>query len=553
MVAFKEAQPEPARVEASASRTTVSPQRARAGSSFPSSGWKKLVAGRLLSATFTMQTMLSYFLDTIAGDGRSSSNFKAISATDNSAMRLFQRGFVQAIQVAASNNIVYYKARCEPEMKSTVPYQMKLGVEVVEGSGGDAKSVTQVVYAECSCPAGKAPHASCKHLAAFLYAMEEFSRLGYTRDRVTCTDELQAWNKPHKKKSEPMKLSEMIWSKSRGKTSKTKRQAGDHQDPRALSEREHVAARLRARLEDLESRRNGLFLVTSDPLHTARERQARIQHQQQMQEEWRAAHLDSAELSVDQDVHDDSAYELTPVPSECEWMDTERGDMQWYEEHVVVDKAKAEEVFQSTIHQSLSPQWYNERAKRITASMAKDIICRRPTTDPARLLARLTSTHLSLHTEAIDYGHAHEGDAVGTYSRLMSCLGVSQTVSPSGFVICVAEPWLGATPDGMVGSGIIEVKCPFVCRECSFEEAAATKRTFCLQKTQKGLSKHQYYHQVQVQLFVTKAEFCDFVVWSPSQLHIERIFPDSAYMQNIDKLRSFYFTHMLPYLVRAQQ
>ena len=204
-----------------------------------------------------------------------------------------------------------------------------------------------------------------------------------------------------------------------------------------------------------------------------------------MQEEWRAAHLDSAELSMDQDVHDDSAHELTPVPSQCEWMDTERGDMQWYEEHVVVDYAKAEEVLQSTIHQSLSPQWYNERVKRIPASMAKEIILRRPTIDPARLLARLTSTHLSLHTEAVAYGHAHEGDAVGTYSRLMSSLGVSQTVSPSGFVICVAEPWLGATPDGIVGSGIIEVKCPFVCRECSFEETAATKRTFCLQKTQK--------------------------------------------------------------------
>ena len=114
-----EAWPEPARVEASASRTTESPQRAHAGSSFPSSSWKKLVAGRLLSATFTMQTMLSYFLNTIAGDGRSSINFKAISATDNSAMRVFHRGFVQATQVAGSNNIVYYKARCEPEMKSS--------------------------------------------------------------------------------------------------------------------------------------------------------------------------------------------------------------------------------------------------------------------------------------------------------------------------------------------------------------------------------------------------------------------------------------------------
>ena len=141
VVAFKEARPEPARVEASASRTTEIPQRARAGSSFPS---------------------------TIAGDGRSSSSFKAISATDNSAMHLFQRGFVQGIQVAASNNIVYYKACCEPEMKSTVPYQMKFGVEVVGGRGRDAKSVTQVVSAECSGPAGKAPHASCKNLAAFM-------------------------------------------------------------------------------------------------------------------------------------------------------------------------------------------------------------------------------------------------------------------------------------------------------------------------------------------------------------------------------------------------
>ena len=82
VVAFKEAQPEPTCVEASTSRTTESPQRVCAGSSFPSSGWRKHVAGYLLSVTFTMQTMLNYFLDTIAGDGRSSSNFKAIPATD---------------------------------------------------------------------------------------------------------------------------------------------------------------------------------------------------------------------------------------------------------------------------------------------------------------------------------------------------------------------------------------------------------------------------------------------------------------------------------------
>lgn len=125
-----------------------------------------------------MQTMLSYFLDTIAGDGQTSSNFRAISATDNGSMRLFQHGFVQSIQVASSNSIVYYKARCEPEMKSTASYQIKLSVEMVGGDGEYAKNVQQVVYAECSCPAGKAPYASCKHLAAFLYAMDDDFSIG---------------------------------------------------------------------------------------------------------------------------------------------------------------------------------------------------------------------------------------------------------------------------------------------------------------------------------------------------------------------------------------
>ena len=133
--------------------------------------------------------------------------------------------------------------------------------------------------------------------------------------------------------------------------------------------------------EDLERKRNGLFLVTCDPLHVDGYRQARLQRQQQKQEEWRAAHsdlvLDSIELDMNQDVHEDSSHELTPVPYDCELMDTEGGYLLWYEQHIVVDRAKAGEVFDCTIQQLLSPQWHNERAKRITASMAKEIISRK--------------------------------------------------------------------------------------------------------------------------------------------------------------------------------
>lgn len=91
------------------------------------------------------------------------------------------------------------------------------------------------------------------------------------------------------------------------------------------------------------------------------------------------------ELSMDEDKHDGSPHKLMPIPSDCEWMDTEGGDLLWYEKHMVADKAKAAVVLDHTMQQSLSPQWYNEHAKRITASRAKEIICHRTTTDLVHL------------------------------------------------------------------------------------------------------------------------------------------------------------------------
>jgi len=37
---------------------------------------------------------------------------------------------------------------------------------------------------------------------------------------------------------------------------------------------------------------------------------------------------------------------------------------------------------------------------------------------------------------------------------------------------------------------------------------------------------HSYYYQCQMQIFATKREFCDFVVWSSNELHVERLTSD---------------------------
>ena len=57
-----------------------------------------------------------------------------------------------------------------------------------------------VVFAECGCPAGMGPHASCKHIGGLCYALQVFTRIGKYPQYLTCTDKLQEWNKPRPKR-----------------------------------------------------------------------------------------------------------------------------------------------------------------------------------------------------------------------------------------------------------------------------------------------------------------------------------------------------------------
>lgn len=125
--------------------------------------------------------MLKYFLDTVAGDGQSSSNFKAISATDNKSPRLFERGYVQRIEVVTTDSMVHYRTRCEPEMKSSNAYHLRLSAKVASGSQGrsdQCRVVEKVTFAQCSCPAGKGPLGSRKHLAALFYTLDSSNGMG---------------------------------------------------------------------------------------------------------------------------------------------------------------------------------------------------------------------------------------------------------------------------------------------------------------------------------------------------------------------------------------
>ena len=87
-------------------------------------------------------------------------------------------------------------------------------------------------------------------------------------------------------------------------------------------------------------------------------------------------------------------------------------------------------------------------------------------------------------------------------------------------------PFEGASPDGMVtciccGTGVIEIKCPYSCRNKSLKEVSEEKSHFFLHAKGAGnlelKDNHQYFCQIQLQMKLCNASFCDFVVWSKNQ------------------------------------
>ena len=128
-----------------------------------------------------------------------------------------------------------------------------------------------------------------------------------------------------------------------------------------------------------------------------------------------------------------------------------------------------------------------------------------------------------------------------------------------GLVVNPCYPHLGASPDGIVncdycGNGVLEIKCPYSCRGKTFSEAADQGKDFCLQKDTDGhlqlIKSHAYYYQVQAQLKLCEAAYCDFVMWSKDELLVLQSLPDPEFIDGaIDEVTSFFKYGVLPELL----
>jgi putative phage-type endonuclease len=186
-----------------------------------------------------------------------------------------------------------------------------------------------------------------------------------------------------------------------------------------------------------------------------------------------------------------------------------------------------------------TPEWFQQRVGKATASRIKDIVAKTKTGASASrknyavelALERLTGSKKEGFTNAaMQHGIDHE-----PYAKLAYENRTGQLIQDVGFIDHPIIAMSGASPDGFPGDGLIEIKCP----------NSATH----LDNLLRGSADPDYLPQMYWQMAVTGRPWCDFVSFDPRfpehlQLAIYRVNTDAQKIKELENEVSQFLTEV---------
>lgn len=178
-----------------------------------------------------------------------------------------------------------------------------------------------------------------------------------------------------------------------------------------------------------------------------------------------------------------------------------------------------------------SPEWFAARKGRITGSMVGAILGLDPNTSRAEAMRRMVRAAHNAPSEfvgniATNWGTMHEVEAKEEFTY-----STGREVEPASFVVHPTINWLGASPDGYIGTDdLLEIKCPFGLRDHAKPVPFKTVD-----------DQPHYYAQMQIQMFVTERSTCAFWQWTPHDWNLSVVRFDQSWIdENLPKLEAFY-------------
>ena len=174
-------------------------------------------------------------------------------------------------------------------------------------------------------------------------------------------------------------------------------------------------------------------------------------------------------------------------------------------------------------------EWFSARLGKVTASRVADVLAKIKSGESASrknykmelVVQRLTNkVGESFTNSAMEWGTEQE-----PFARMAYEAHTGTFVKEEGFVDHPTIENFGCSPDGIVGEGLIEIKCPNTSNhiETVLENKVPSK----------------YIPQMQCQMACTGAKWCDFVSFDPRvpedlQLFVVRVERDQEYIDAME-------------------
>ena len=406
-------------------------------------------------------------------------------------VRLCQCGHFFNLEMAKCRNFSFIKAKCRPTMRQVPPFY-SLFIKL------DTSSTNILpIGGNCKCPAGESQ--SCVHIAALLITLSEVTP-------QSCTSMQCAWSRPA--------------------------QGGK--------------ACLATTLDFGKSSVNGYFAYDGPVLQV----DDLLQSLDSAGLDPGVKHYFDQERERSQHAHPPSSANpvlIDPLDKLREVSAMRDVTVQDLVEALRPTKEDVQLIQNMSVGQRNNPLWLDARQWRVTSSNFGKV-CNRNFKQlyPVSLIKTILGDYGFFNTAALQWGCDHESDAMQQY---MALTGIC--VEECGVFLTEEYPYLATSPDGIIHLtneefGVIEVKCPYKHREHTIADACKDAG-FCLYTDESGKVQlkrtHNYYYQVTGQLALTGAQFCDFIVWTTVEIHIERIFlDDNLWKEMVTKLSHFYYT-----------
>ena len=486
--------------------------------------------------------------------------------TQKRAENLLFDNFLDSVSTCYNNNFFYIRSICSASYTKSQVHQLSCCI---------SKSNAEVLYAYCTCKAGKGGF--CNHIYGLLKLIAQFvlDKVSNIPHQLPCTSRPCGWTVPKVRKMNVRKDTVM-------ETEVKKPKLGQKRPGIKCTLYEARAPHKQTvNFDDIDSMKENLCQLNPNiPIVS-------VLRSSVKDDEWTDTKFGSVPiysplayqcsklgnnfkvyLNIDNlnplNVCPRSSYPDFPHRDIPQYFQYDTSILTQAEQSVLqkikLTNEQAVAIERMTRKQSADSLWFMERKLRVTASKIYDVYQWKRGLEKHAEKFVSADHDLTVCSDILrrklEHGRMYEPVALHKYQECVKEANKAYTVEVSdcGLVLSPRNCWLGCSPDGKVVFGdlygIIECKCPEQYKLSDLYDVSVSGSNNCMLLVENGKlninKNHSTYFQIQCQLALTGAAFCDLTVYTFVSIAIIRITFDPLFWDNVVQLvGQKYFQYLL--------